>query len=28
VLSNFIRRELWLNKLLAADRAPDPEITK
>jgi len=28
VLSNFIRRELWLNELLAADRAPDPEITK
>ena len=28
VLSNFIRRELWLNKLLAAHRAPDTEITK
>src|SRR5215831_12029647 len=28
VLPNFIRRELWLNKLLAADRAPDTEITK
>src|SRR6516225_11815777 len=28
VLSNFIRRELWLDNLLRAHRAPDTEITK
>ena len=28
VLSNFIRRELWLANLSRAHRAPDPEITK
>jgi hypothetical protein len=28
VLSNFIRRELWLYNLSRADRASDPEITK
>ena len=28
VLSNFIRRELWLCNLSRADRAPDTEITK
>ena len=27
-MSQFIRRELWLNKLLAAHRAPETEITK
>ena len=27
-MSQFIRRELWLNKLSAAHRAPDTEITK
>ena len=27
-ISQFIRRELWLNKLSAAHRAPDTEITK
>ena len=28
VLSNFIRRELWLDNLLRAHGAPDTEITK
>jgi len=28
VLSNFIRRELWLDNLSRAHRAPDTEITK
>ena len=28
VLSNFIRRELWLDNLWGAHRAPDTEITK
>ena len=27
-MSQFIRRELWLNKRSAAHRAPDTEITK
>src|SRR5215471_16495446 len=27
-ISQFIRRELWLNKRSAAHRAPDTEITK
>ena len=27
-MSQFIRRELWLNKLSAAHRAPDTEITE
>jgi len=27
-MSQFIRRELWLNKLSAAHRAPDTEIAK